>query len=138
MLAAAWGGGTSNGYTNAGKRYNPSTNSWTAMTTTGAPLARGYHTAVWTGSEMIVWGGIIVSNNTFTNTGGRYNPALDQWTAMRRCRTCRRPGSADSRSALPAGLTGTVTIRVVDTDRTPGHSAVDSVSLDELFVRAAP
>jgi N-acetylneuraminic acid mutarotase len=40
--------------------------------------------------------------------------------------------------ALPAGLTGTVTIRVVDTDRTPGNQAVDSVSLDELFVRAAP
>ncbi len=77
-----WGGGSGGSYTNAGKRYNPSTNTWTAMTTTGAPLARGFHTAVWTGSEMIVWGGIIVSNNTFTNTGGRYNPALDQWTSM--------------------------------------------------------
>ncbi len=40
--------------------------------------------------------------------------------------------------ALPAGLSGTVTIRVVDTDRTPGNQAVDSVSLDELFLRAAP
>jgi Glycosyl hydrolase family 99 len=34
------------------------------------------HTAVWTGSEMIVWGGI-----TFTGTGGRYNPGTNSWTA---------------------------------------------------------
>ena len=30
---------------------------WTATTTTGAPDGRADHTAVWTGSEMIVWGG---------------------------------------------------------------------------------
>ena len=44
-------------YLNTGGRYNPSTDSWTATSTTGAPAARTYHTAVWTGSEMIVWGG---------------------------------------------------------------------------------
>src|SRR5262249_1047100 len=31
--------------------------SWTATSTTNAPSGRYYHTAVWTGSEMIVWGG---------------------------------------------------------------------------------
>ena len=30
---------------------------WTATTTDNAPSARDGHTAVWTGSEMIVWGG---------------------------------------------------------------------------------
>src|SRR6266478_1934146 len=30
---------------------------WTATSTTSAPAARENHTAVWTGSEMIVWGG---------------------------------------------------------------------------------
>src|SRR5947208_628851 len=30
---------------------------WTATTTTNAPTGRTEHTAVWTGSEMIVWGG---------------------------------------------------------------------------------
>ena len=37
------------------------------------------HTAVWTGSEMIVWGG----DNALQllNTGGRYNPSTDSWTA---------------------------------------------------------
>src|SRR5438093_5351323 len=37
-------------------------NTWTATGTTNAPDARDSHTAVWTGSEMIVWGG--------SNTGG--------------------------------------------------------------------
>src|SRR6185436_7552794 len=64
---------------NTGGRYNPNTDSWTATTTTNAPTARFGHTAVWTGSEMIVWGGIYSS--LIFNTGGRYNPSTDSWTA---------------------------------------------------------
>ena len=37
---------------------NCTNNTWTATSTAGAPAARAYHTAVWTGSEMIVWGGV--------------------------------------------------------------------------------
>ena len=53
---------------------------WTATTTANAPVARTHHTAVWTGTEMIVWGGFdnVVS---YSNTGGRYNPSTDSWTA---------------------------------------------------------
>jgi hypothetical protein len=66
-----------------GGRYNPSTNSWTATSTTNVPAARYLHTAVWTGSEMIVWGGI---NDDFGfvigfNDGGKYNPSTNSWTA---------------------------------------------------------
>jgi N-acetylneuraminic acid mutarotase len=50
--------------------------SWVATITISAPSARGLHTAVWTGSEMIVWGGY-----PNLNTGGKYNPATDRWTA---------------------------------------------------------
>src|SRR5438093_12394751 len=46
----------------------------------GAPDARAAHTAVWTGSEMIVWGGDD-ENSLEINTGGRYNPSTDSWTA---------------------------------------------------------
>jgi hypothetical protein len=55
---------------NTGGRYNPTTDSWTDTSITNAPSARANHTAVWTGSEMIVWGGAgyLVS----FNTGGRY------------------------------------------------------------------
>src|SRR5262245_25590665 len=49
---------------------------WTATSTGNAPTARDFHTAVWTGSEMIVWGGL-----NGGNTGGRYNPSTDSWTA---------------------------------------------------------
>ena len=64
---------------NTGGRYNPSTNSWTATSTANAPTPRGGHTAVWTGSEMIVWGGF--DGDFVLNTGARYNPATNDWTA---------------------------------------------------------
>jgi hypothetical protein len=52
---------------NTGGRYDPGTDSWTATSTTNAPTERTEHTGIWTGSEMIVWGGIGGGN-----TGGRY------------------------------------------------------------------
>ena len=35
---------------------------------------------MWTGSEMIIWGGEL-SGGGKSNTGGRYVPAVDAWTA---------------------------------------------------------
>ena len=65
-----WGGDALT-LSKTGGRYNPSTDSWMATSTTSAPDNRDYHTAVWTGSEMIVWGG---DNDgpVYFNTGGRY------------------------------------------------------------------
>ena len=63
---------------NTGARYNLVTDSWTATSTINAPAPRYSHTAVWTGSEMIVWGGND-ENSQPLNTGGRYNPGLDTW-----------------------------------------------------------
>ncbi len=76
-----WGGvGISPTYKNDGGRYAPGTDTWT-VTSTGAncPSGRWKHTAVWTGTEMIVWGGIIEGPSD--NTGGRYVPGTDSWTA---------------------------------------------------------
>jgi len=77
-----WGGDTCfvSCDVNTGGRYNPSTDSWTATSTTNAPDGRHYHTAVWTGTEMIVWGGFSLFIGIL-NTGGRYNPATDSWVA---------------------------------------------------------
>ena len=47
--------------------------------TTNAPDPRQLHTAVWTDSEMIVWGGYNNSGDA-VNTGGRYDAATDSWT----------------------------------------------------------
>ena len=51
---------------------------WTPATTVNAPDARRWHSVVWTGSEMIVWGG---NNSIRLNTGGRYDPSTDSWVA---------------------------------------------------------
>ena len=79
-----WGGCYHSGgyvyYLSNGGRYNPTADSWTTLPVTGAPTARTYHTAVWTGSEMIVWGGN--NGGSFFNTGGRYNPAGNSWAGM--------------------------------------------------------
>src|SRR5437660_12065186 len=76
-----WGGyffDSSYHYFNTGGKYNPVTDSWIATNTANAPLARGNHRAIWTGSEMIVWGG---ETTGIVNTGGRYNPVTDSWIA---------------------------------------------------------
>ena len=52
-----WGGSAA-ATMNTGGKYNPGTDSWTATDITRAPAGRTAHSAVWTGSEMIVWGGI--------------------------------------------------------------------------------
>ena len=76
-----WGGtGSYSGLLlNTGSRYNPTTGLWLATSIADAPLARHSHTTIWTGSEMIVWGGYAGSDNV-SNTGGRYNPLTDSWT----------------------------------------------------------
>jgi len=58
-------------------------NTWTATTTVNAPDPRASHTAVWTGSEMIMWGGFNQNGDQThsLNTGGRYSPSTDSWTA---------------------------------------------------------
>jgi N-acetylneuraminic acid mutarotase len=72
---------------------------WSATTAVNAPDARWYHTAVWTGSEMIVWGGFNVAGVDF-NTGGRYNPASNTWTAMS---TLNAPTARGSHTAVWTG-----------------------------------
>jgi hypothetical protein len=51
---------------------------WTAMSV--QPAGRSHHIAVWTGSEMIVWGGY--DGLQPLRTGARYNPSTDTWTTI--------------------------------------------------------
>lgn len=73
-------GGNPYRYLNDGGRYNPSTDSWTTLPSIDAPSARTMHTAIWTGVEMIIWGG--VGDGGSTAEGARYNPATNQWTPV--------------------------------------------------------
>ena len=76
-----WGGwdGNYNNSFSTGARYRPSTDSWTPTAITNAPTGRFDHKAIWTGTEMVIWGGW--GSDSSLNTGGRYNPVSDSWTA---------------------------------------------------------
>jgi len=76
-----WGGFTAGipSALNDGGRYNPGADSWIETSTVNVPPRRFYHSAIWTGNEMIIWGGW--NDQDFLNTGGRYNPDTDSWIA---------------------------------------------------------
>jgi len=76
-----WGGYSSAGTSlQNGGRYNPTTNTWApaGINTSGAPAARHEFSAVWTGNNMIIWGGASNAGGPY-NDGGRYNAATDTW-----------------------------------------------------------
>ena len=98
-----WGGIESGfvPYLNTGARYEPATDTWSATNSAAgaAPAGRIFHTAIWTGTEMIVWGGQ-TGTGTRLNSGGRYNPAGDSWTPT---------GTGANLPAVRAGHTATWT-----------------------------
>jgi N-acetylneuraminic acid mutarotase len=97
-----WGGYDGNSATslNTGGRYNPTTDSWAATSTTNAPEVRYSHTAVWTGTQMIVWGGYDSNTANYLNTGGRYDPSANSWTATS---TINAPTAREYRTAGASG-----------------------------------
>ncbi len=60
-----------------GARYDPKTNHWTPMSIAGAPQATYFNTAVWTGQQVVTWGGVMGDGGN-----GRYDPATDTWSAV--------------------------------------------------------
>jgi hypothetical protein len=77
-----WGGesSTSQPPFGTGGRYDPKTDTWRGLSDTAAPAPRRDHAAVWTGTEMLVWGGRTDGGNTAD--GGRYDPATDSWASI--------------------------------------------------------
>ena len=82
-----WGGWNGNdearNYNLLGRRYDPATDTWTPIATAGQPQLREDHAAIWTGTEMFVWGGVVRDGTPpkrhRLGTGGRYDPATDTW-----------------------------------------------------------
>jgi N-acetylneuraminic acid mutarotase len=96
-----WGGlnASIGGSLNDGGQYDPVANTWPILTTaTGAPSVRDQHTAVWTGSRMVVWGG--TNDTTFFNDGGEYDPGANAWTATA---TTNAPSGRRSHTAVWTG-----------------------------------
>ena len=76
-----------------GAAYDPATNRWTPLPT--SPLSpRVYNSVVWTGRQMIVWGGgvtgeqaeqpatQVVGPGTLFDDGAAYDPSTNQWTLL--------------------------------------------------------
>lgn len=90
-----WGGYSRNATCNPcnhedGAAYDLDSDSWTLMSP--APLSgRGAHRAVWTGREMLVWGGF---NSTEVNDGATYNPESDTWAQLPNSPLLPRQGPA--------------------------------------------
>lgn len=78
-----WGGMDRGGTTayGDGVLYDPSSDSYAAVTATGSPGARIMSVAISTGTKVIVWGGANLAANTYYNTGAIYDPVANSWTA---------------------------------------------------------
>jgi hypothetical protein len=87
-----WGGikdsttgthGYPTGFIAVGAAYDPATDEWRMLEE--SPLdPRGWHSAVWTGEEMVVWGGVAQPNTTCSDCGyaenaGAYDPTSGHW-----------------------------------------------------------
>ena len=75
-----WGGLNGGVALNTGSLYDPVANTWTALSTVGAPAARQSHYAVGTNQgdgKMLIWGGII--GGTPVATGALYDVGTNTW-----------------------------------------------------------
>jgi hypothetical protein len=85
---------------------------WRILSTINAPSSRGGHTAIWTGDEMVVWGGSYkdVPNNLtyWYNDGYKYNPSNDSWS------TISAIGAPAGRASHKAVYTGGASVNYPD------------------------
>ena len=63
-----------------GARLDPATDTWRRLPLAPVP-ARGDATAVWSGREVLLWGGD-TGAGTEIGKGGAYDPATNQWRAL--------------------------------------------------------
>jgi N-acetylneuraminic acid mutarotase len=73
---------------------------WVSGPTADVPSARYSHSAIWTGQELAVWGGLI-GPGLYSGSGAMYRPDLNQWRAI------TMNGSPAPRSSHSAVWTGT-------------------------------
>jgi hypothetical protein len=96
----AWGGRDAAGtYFDEGHRYDPALDIWLGtISAAGAPSPRNGHSSVWTGEEMIVWGGD--AGGVLSRDGGGYDPVTDAWRGIS---TEGAPSARENHSAVWTG-----------------------------------
>ena len=84
-----WGGRTLQTHTaqkvefaweSGGAAFDPVTREWRVISRAPIPGREG-HAAVWTGMEMLIWGGSRADGRPLAG-GGRYDPVADRWLAI--------------------------------------------------------
>ena len=74
-------------YAPDGGRYDPESDSWTALPTVGGPRGRRNPAAVWTGKEMVIVGAETGGRDcALLATAGRFIPSANGWFEMEKLR----------------------------------------------------
>jgi N-acetylneuraminic acid mutarotase len=63
-------------------KYNIVTDTWTLLPNAFNFGPRRKPTMVWTGTELIIWGGLHPLSSPYFNDGRKYTPATDTWVVM--------------------------------------------------------
>ena len=110
---------------NPSSRYSYLEHRWTVNVTAGSRIelhVEGFRTQSSDGDDFrFEWS---TDGTNFTDAGLPSLPTSDNDT--------------DVQAVLPSNLSGPITIRVVDTNHAAGGQSLDTVSIDELFVRSVP
>jgi hypothetical protein len=107
-------------------RYSQLEHQWTIQVTGGSQVElhiEGFRTASPDGDDFAF---------EYSTNGG------SSWNATGFPSLPTADPDTDSVGALPSSLSGAVMIRVTDTNRTGGSQDLDTVSIDELFIRSIP
>jgi hypothetical protein len=94
-----WGGQHGGTPLGNGAAYDPVSDVWQPLPADQAPSARSGHVAVWTGEEMLIFGGNSLSGAEAS--GAAYNPVTGRW------RPLSGAGDPVARSDGTAAWTGT-------------------------------
>jgi N-acetylneuraminic acid mutarotase len=82
IIHGGYGGTSSLTYLNSAARYNPSTNSWTTISSTGSPRLED-HSGIWLGTKLLISGGssniFNVPGAAFQSSAYTYDPILNTW-----------------------------------------------------------
>lgn len=108
-------------YTDAQRtgRFDPLTNTWnsTAVSTSGIPPCRAGGSYVWTGSKLLVYGGVN-SSGTAIDGGALYDPIYNVWASISTSSTAARFGASaiwNGKEAIIWGGSTTTGAAVVNT-----------------------
>jgi Galactose oxidase, central domain len=80
----------------AGATYDPATGDWARIPDAPAAARRFEATPVWTGEELILWGGFSSDDPAGTNDGYAYNPSTRAWRRLPPSPVSPRKGEAVS------------------------------------------